>query len=112
VLIGPTPEFPIKPDFFSSNRLLLWGNENAPRLVNRELMKSQPFIDDDYWKTNINEGSKNIEYVSLIKPFCSKTECTRWKNGWLFFDSDHLSTLGAESVSGTIRQHLRKKMPV
>ena len=104
-LIGPTPEFPITPDYFSPHRLVIMGNETAPRFVKRELMRPQPFEDDNYWKDSFDDSNDKLKYISMINSFCGQSLCKRWDNGWLFSDADHLSTLGADSVSGTIRQH-------
>jgi len=102
-LIGPTPEFPLEPDFFAPNRSLFWGNEISPRSVNQSLMNQQPFNDDLYWQIKTSQINSRFKYISLIKIFCNDFECNRWKKGWLFSDADHLSSLGAELISGLIR---------
>jgi peptidoglycan/LPS O-acetylase OafA/YrhL len=54
-----------------------------------------PFEDDDFWA----EKRVTDYYLSTIKIFCSKKVCrNNSAKGWLFYDANHLSELGASSL--------------
>jgi peptidoglycan/LPS O-acetylase OafA/YrhL len=109
IVIGPTPEFPKNPHFFAMDRLLLAGNENAPRQVSREFMSQVPFRNDRLWNISFARLVQNdIHYLGAIDFFCNPTNCTRWRDGWLFSDDDHLSDLGAKFLLGKLEPQLQK----
>lgn len=54
-----------------------------------------PFEDNDYWKKNYESSY----YLDSMKVFCPKKVCSnKSSNGWLFYDADHLSELGANRL--------------
>ena len=111
ILIGPTPEFPINPNFFQVNRLVLAGNENPTHRVSRKLMNELPFENDLFWQKSIARLENNIHYLGVIDVFCDLSSCTRWNSGWLFSDPDHLSDLGAQFVFTKLGSEILDLLP-
>ena len=108
LLIGPVPEFPLNPDFFESNRLLIAGSENSPKYLNRATLIQSPFIESNFYSNFLSTNYPEVSYIDSIDIFCNDNTCSRWNNGWLYSDSDHLSTLGADFM----RSHLEKGLLV
>ena len=98
LFIGPVPEFPLNPDFFSSNRLLLAGNEKSPRYFDRSDLIQSPFTENNFYRTFLSSYHPEISYVDLTNLFCDLNTCFRWNYGWLYSDADHLSNLGANFI--------------
>jgi len=96
LFIGPVPEFPLNPDFFDSNRLLIAGNEKSPKQFNISGLIQTPFIENNFYRSFLNSYYPEVSYVDSIDLFCNLKICFRWNNGWLYSDADHLSDLGAE----------------
>ena len=44
--------------------------------------------------------------IDLVPIFCNSTSCTRFINNWLYLDSNHLSSFGAQLINPTIRKYL------
>jgi hypothetical protein len=108
LLIGPVPEFPLNPDFFAPNRLLIAGNEKSPKYFNITSLNQNPFIENNFYRSFLNSYYPEVLYLDLINLFCNSIVCFRWDNGWLYSDSDHLSDLGAKLM----RSELSKKILV
>ncbi len=98
LFIGPTPEFPLNPDFFENNRLLIAGNEKSPKFFYRVSINQNPFIENNFYLAYLSSFHPEIAYIDMINLFCNSDLCFRWSNGWLYSDSDHLSNLGAEFI--------------
>jgi hypothetical protein len=94
ILIGPTPEFPDKNEFFSPNRSLLQGSYTPSKSNPKNKMALNPFLDDEFFKKSIN--GYNLTYLSAIDKFCNSSRCNRFQNSWLYSDYDHLSHSGSE----------------
>ena len=99
LLLGPTPEFPKNPQFFDNRRLLLQGNENPTKVVLKQDMNTVPFLENDYYQRLIESSLSTVKYLDLMTSYCNYKACSRWDNGWLYSDTDHLSALGAEKSS-------------
>jgi hypothetical protein len=104
VLLGPTPEFPSKPQFFDPNRLLIEGSEIPSKLISRQDMNQIPFLENEEYKKFEYLNPFTIKYIDLIDNFCNYKNCSRWDSGWLYSDIDHLSALGAEKIDKDLKQ--------
>lgn len=60
--------------------------------------KLQPdfIIEEEYMK--LSSAKYGINYVSLKPIFCDKRICKVFEKNWLYFDTTHLSTLGARKL--------------
>ena len=110
LFIGPVPEFPLNPDFFDSNRLLISGNEKPPKYFHKRELNKIPFIENSFYIDYLKSHHQKVSYIDTIKPFCNSNFCSRWQNGWLYSDSDHVSNLGAEFLRKEILSGLTLRM--
>ena len=106
LFIGPVPEFPLNPDFFEPNRLLISGNEKPPKYFHKRDLNQIPFIENSFYIDYLDSFHKKVSYVDSIKLFCNSQSCIRWRNGWLYSDADHVSNLGAEFMRNEISDAL------
>lgn len=102
LFVGPVPEFPLNPDFFAPNRLLISGNEKPPKNFHKRDLNKIPFIENSFYIDYLKSFHQKVSYVDTIKPFCNSNFCSRWQNGWLYSDADHVSNLGAEFLRNEI----------
>ena len=107
IYVGPSPEFPIKPDFFSPDRLLILGSESAPKQFLIKSMPQIPFQEDRFWIDKLINTKSSLSYISMISVFCGKESCNRWGNGWLYSDFNHISSLGAKKIEKLLEDALR-----
>jgi hypothetical protein len=93
LVIGNTPVFP--DGSYMAARALLQNQYDAPKKIqisnmdNTNGMLSNSFLEEI--------AVKDIEIVNLNSLWCNLEYCNRFgKQGWLFFDTGHLSVFGAE----------------
>lgn len=103
-VIGPNPEFADLTRFFAGNTLL-WEKPyevTTPRKMRKTEMIQNPFIDDQFMKTEVPK--LGMEYLSTIDIFCNKADiCSRFQDGkWLYANADHLSIAGSRLVKTSI----------
>lgn len=50
----------------------------------------------------------NYTWVDLLPAFCQKDKCTRYRDGWLYVDNNHLSILGANETIPIINSAINR----
>ena len=94
VLFSQIPEYESAP--FSDYRY------SIPRAKNLNLDQFPTLLIQRTFENKLrNQG---ILVVDLLPVFCNSTKCTRFLNGWLYLDSNHLSNFGAELTYPTIQK--------
>jgi hypothetical protein len=106
LFIGPTPEFPLNPDFFENNRMLIAGNEKSPKYFDIMSLAQIPFIENNFNHVFLSTYYPEVSYVDSIDLFCNLKTCFRYSNGWLYSDPDHLSDLGAEFMRSELSKSI------
>lgn len=106
VVIAQSPAFPDE-TLFMNQRSILNGLYRAPK----------SFSISNLNQAAILGGAKLVSYLensgtAYIDPmpfFCTTDRCTRWSHkGWLYFDDDHFSRLGAMKMLKPLESSLSK----
>lgn len=103
-VIGPTPEFQTG-----------FGQGTIKELVKgngwqeRKNLLGNSFTDDKYYKKNLVQNG--IDYISTTDIFCTKLLCQFLdKNGYLYWDNNHLSLRGADRLTGMLASEFAKDL--
>ena len=106
LVIGNNPIFPDSINFMQPQSIFT-GKYMAPRYYK--------ISETDYTHIQIsNYFMRRLTYLGVdtvdpVKSFCSELICSRWENqGWLYYDTGHLSTLGADLIQPKIATFLEK----
>jgi hypothetical protein len=104
VIVGQTPVFPDE-TLFRNQKSIFNGLYIAPKSFSRRDMDQSAFLAGEAIKEFAS--SNKIDFLSTVDVFCDETECVRWSNnGWLYWDDDHLSILGARSLIPALNDYL------
>ena len=105
VVIGPSPEFPDPVGVFQVG-LLIWERAYVPpKSFPISAMQDEPIRDNEF--LSLNTPIQGIHFIDSVQLFCTNTKCTRFQNSnWLFYDSDHLTPLGASRLKLPIAEHM------
>ena len=106
VIVGQTPVFPDE-TLFRNQKSVFNGLYIAPKSFSRKDMDQSAFMAGEAIKEFAS--SNKIDFLSTVDVFCHETECVRWSNnGWLYWDDDHLSILGARSLIPALNEYLSR----
>jgi hypothetical protein len=103
LVIGNTPEFPDGESFMKRRPMLmqLAGEYFPPKQFRLENMNSNSKKLSDKFLSEVQ--TKGVEVLDLWSLFCDELYCRRYDtSGWLYFDGNHLSLVGAERLQPTL----------
>lgn len=103
-VIGPTPEFQ-KGFGQGTIKELIKGNG----WQERKNLLGNSFTDDAYYKKNLPQNG--IDYLPTTDIFCTKLLCQFLdKNGYLYWDNNHLSLTGADRLTRMLASEFAKNL--
>jgi hypothetical protein len=99
-IVGNTPVFPDSDQFMRPMPIVV-SPYRAPQKFRISSMNQAPF--EVSRKMEIWSQINEVGFLSVNSIFCDNLFCNRWSSkGWLYRDSDHLSTIGADLTIPTI----------
>lgn len=110
ILITPTPEFQ-DVNFFPPDVQTLFDRVDVKSLESATKLVTNP-LSDTKQLHKVFDQINNVKLVETLKIFCDNQYiiCERKsKNGWLFYDKDHVTSIGAELIVNTLISKLNTK---
>lgn len=106
LVIGNNPVFPDDIDFMQP-RSVFAGKYTAPRYYKTSEIDDIHIQVSNYFMEQLT--SVGVDSINPVASFCSELVCSRWKNqSWLYYDTGHLSTFGADLIQPEIATFLQK----
>jgi peptidoglycan/LPS O-acetylase OafA/YrhL len=101
------------------NRVILFSQipeyPNSPTEKHRFSFKPEKAFRVNQFSTLVIErdfelkmSMNQINVIDLSKTFCDINFCTRYRNNWLYLDSNHISNYGAELLKSNLRLQILK----
>jgi hypothetical protein len=96
LIVGSNPTFPDEQTFMNQASVFT-GNYNPPKEFRVSDMNQKDFLVGK--KLKAIASKEEFRLIDTEDIFCDTEDCHRWsKEGWYYFDDDHLSVLGAQQL--------------
>lgn len=107
IVVGQVPVFP-DPGKYQKRNLIFSKPYRAPRIYSINRME-KPFLKSN--ELLMEEFKKlGVTYINLWDVFCDHKSCSRYKNGWLYFDNSHLNVAGAELLHDIFTHEIKMSL--